>query len=196
MQALQTNGNNYTFYDYKFSKTTVRYVVMSDTKAVFMLLLPCGMEDKVNDTFEKVIVNDGGYPNHLDWYAGSLVHLHLAHHTTPMPDATFKLSETTKQNVRPTKDSKRSFNKKQLVALVVAVLAIIAGGGYLWHIKHSEGDKPDFTFLKILRDTTNTDVKKDTINDFILNPSDQIVPNDTIKSELIDDISDTIKTNI
>ena len=96
MQALQTNGNNYTFYDYKFSKTTVRYVVMSDTKAVFMLLLPCGMEDKVNDTFKKVIVTDGGYPNHLDWYAGSLVHLHLAHHTTPMPDATFKLSETTK----------------------------------------------------------------------------------------------------
>ncbi len=87
---------SYTFYDYKFSKTTIRYVVMNDTKNVFLVLLPNGMESEMNTTFEKVIVEKKGYYNHLDWFAGSLVHVHLAHHTTPMPDATFKLSESTK----------------------------------------------------------------------------------------------------
>lgn len=94
-----------------------------------------------------------------------------------------KLGETTKQNVRPTKDSKRSFNKKLLVALVVAVLAIIAGGGYLWHIKHSECDKPDFTFLKILKDSTSIDIKKDSTSGFLLNPSDSIEVGDSNKAE-------------
>lgn len=90
------NTTKATFYDYEFSKTIVRYVVMNDTKSVFMVLLPKGMEQLMNTTFEKVIIDDNGYPNHLDWFPGSLVHIHLAHHTTPMPDATFKLSESTK----------------------------------------------------------------------------------------------------
>ncbi len=84
------------FYDYKFFKTTARYVVMEDTKATFLVLIPNGMEDLMNTTFEKVVIDDKGYPNHLDWYPGSLVHLHLSHHTTPMPDNSFKLSESTK----------------------------------------------------------------------------------------------------
>ena len=107
-----------------------------------------------------------------------------------------KLDEAAKQKVRHTKDVKKSFNKKMLVALVVAAIAIFAGAGYLLHIKDSKGDRPDFKFLKILRDTTKTDIKKDTINDFILNPSGEIAPDDTIESKIIDNIGDTIKTNI
>ena len=107
-----------------------------------------------------------------------------------------KLDEAAKQKVRHTKDVKKSFNKKMLVALVVAAIAIFAGAGYLLHIKDSKGDRPDFKFLKILRDTTKTDIKKDTINDFILNPSGEIAPDDTIESKIMDNIGDTIKTNI
>ena len=69
------------------------------------------------------------------------------------------------------------------MALVVAVLAIIAGGGYLWHIKHSECDKPDFTFLKILKDSTSIDIKKDSTSGFLLNPSDSIEVGDSNKAE-------------
>lgn len=37
----------YSGTDYKFGKTTVRYVVMNDTKAVFMLLFPNEYSDKI-----------------------------------------------------------------------------------------------------------------------------------------------------
>lgn len=107
-----------------------------------------------------------------------------------------KSDETTNQKDSHTKAGKKPFNKKLLVALVIAAIAIFAGAGYLLHIKDSEGDRPDFNFLKILRDSTKTDMKKDTINDFILNPSDEIAPDDKIESKIIDNIDDTIQTNI
>ncbi len=96
IKKIETQNERYSFYDYIFNKTVVRYVVIKETGNVFMQLLPIGLEEKTNLIFDKVIVEDSGYANHLDWYPGSLVHLHFSHHTTPMPDNSFKLSESTK----------------------------------------------------------------------------------------------------
>lgn len=96
MAQNETQNERYSFYDYIFNKTIVRYVVIKETKNVFLQLLPTDIAHKANSIFDKVIVEDSGYVNHLDWYPGSLVHLHFSHHATPMPDNSFKLSESTK----------------------------------------------------------------------------------------------------
>ena len=90
-------GKNYSYCDYKFDKTTVRYVVMNDGGNTFMLLIPAGMEHLVNDTYETVQTMDGGYPDNYDWMPGSLVHVHLTHHMTPMADSGFKFSQSSMQ---------------------------------------------------------------------------------------------------
>lgn len=97
MERKFSENNRYKNYDYIFEKTTVRYVVMKDTEAVFMLLIPNGTEGMINDTYASVKLNDNGFPNHRDWFPGSLVHAHLAHHCTPMYENSLKLSETTKK---------------------------------------------------------------------------------------------------
>lgn len=90
-------NKNYICTDYVFEKTTVRYVIMNDTKAVFMLLFPNEYSEKIVDNYETVKKRDNGFPNHCDWYAGSLVHLHLSHHYTPMCENSYKMSESTKK---------------------------------------------------------------------------------------------------
>ncbi len=95
---MQKNDRkNYTYTDYTFGKTTVRYVVMNDTKAVFMLLFPTDMTERVCDCYDTVRLNEMGFPNNCDWYAGALVHLHLSHHYTPMCENSYKMSESTKK---------------------------------------------------------------------------------------------------
>ena len=89
--------SKYTKKDYKFEKTTVRYIVMNDTKSTFMIMFPNGYEDRINDRYETVKINDDGFPNTCDWFAGSLVYLHLSHHYTPMYENGYKLSESTKK---------------------------------------------------------------------------------------------------
>lgn len=44
MNKTKGHTKNYTHYDYKFEKTTVRYVITDEEKAVFMLLIPNGTE--------------------------------------------------------------------------------------------------------------------------------------------------------
>lgn len=96
MKKITESMKNYTYTDYIFSKTTVRYIVMNDSKAVFMLLFPNDFSHMVTTEFETVKYRENGFPNHCDWYAGSLVHLHLAHHCTPMYENGYKMSESTK----------------------------------------------------------------------------------------------------
>jgi len=88
---------NYTYYDFSFEKTTVRYIVMNGSKNVFMLLIPNGMKSMINDTYETVKINDGGYFNNCDWMPGSIVHLHLSHHMSSMFDNSFKFGESIKK---------------------------------------------------------------------------------------------------
>ena len=58
MEVKSVNRKNYKYTDYIFEKTTVRYVNIEGR--VFMLLIPNGTEDKINDDyFEKKIDDDG-----------------------------------------------------------------------------------------------------------------------------------------
>ena len=78
MKIESGKEKNYQFTDYIFEKTTVRYVIVE--QKVFMLLLPNEIKHKNNDDYFTKKYNEDGFPNHLDWFPGSLVHLHLAHH--------------------------------------------------------------------------------------------------------------------
>lgn len=97
MKTKITNNENYSCKDYIFDKTTVRYVIMHETESVFMLLIPNGTEDKINDDYFTKKIIDEGFPNHMDWFPGSLVHLHLSHHATPIYENGLKYSESTKK---------------------------------------------------------------------------------------------------
>ncbi len=103
---------NYTYYEYTFDKTTVRYIVMNETKSTFMILFPNDMSELVFDDYMTVKFDDSdGYPDHRDWLSGSLVHLHLSHHMNSMYDNSFKFGESDKglifdrQEVEKTDDS-------------------------------------------------------------------------------------------
>ncbi len=93
---MQMTEKNYSFTDYKFDKATVRYIVMNDTKATFMLIFPSDIKNKLVDRFESVKLQEKGFPNNCDWFAVVLVHLHLSHHYTPMYENSYKMSESTK----------------------------------------------------------------------------------------------------
>lgn len=85
---------NYSYTDYVFEKTTVRYVNFENK--VFMLLIPNGTENKINDDYYTKVINDEGFPNHMDWFPGSLAHVHLAHHATPIYENGLKYSQSTR----------------------------------------------------------------------------------------------------
>ncbi|MGN0178019.1 MAG: glycoside hydrolase family 36 protein [Monoglobaceae bacterium] len=89
--------DNYQYMDYIFEKTTVRYIVMNDTEGTFMLMIPNGVTDLINDTFKTVKISDDGFPDNRDWFVGSLVHLHLSHHCTPVYNNSLKFSESTRK---------------------------------------------------------------------------------------------------
>ncbi len=84
---------NYTFKDYTFGNTTVRYVILDETKNVFMLLLPTNRLDEVNDTYKAVTV-DTDFPYNKDFAGGTLCHLQLAHHFRSPLASSNKMSES------------------------------------------------------------------------------------------------------
>ena len=86
----------YTFYDYIFEKTTVRYVVMNKSKNVWMSIFPNEFVEKINSNYDTVKTNVDDFPDNRDWFAGSLVHLHLGHHMTSMYENSYKFGESTK----------------------------------------------------------------------------------------------------
>lgn len=72
MKRLEGHKKNYTYIDYRFEKTTVRYVITDEEKAAFMLLIPNGCESRINDDYYTKKLNDEGFPNHMDWYPARL----------------------------------------------------------------------------------------------------------------------------
>lgn len=103
---------NYTFKDYTFGKTTVRYITLNETKAVFMLLIPSSRIDEINDTYKTINVGED-FPFNKDFAGGALCHIHLAHHfhspiasSMKMGEAFFKLAfksqEVIKENGKTT----------------------------------------------------------------------------------------------
>jgi len=136
MTAKMGTLKNYTYYDYEFEKTTVRYVVMNDSKSVFMLLIPNGMQELINDTYETVKIDDGGYSNHKDWMPGSIVHLHLSHHMNSMFDNSFKFGESIK---------KLKFDKQECLNdgkcdIIKTYVKADEGYGVCHILKHYEGE--------------------------------------------------------
>ncbi len=120
MIKTTTNNEKFTFYDYRFDKTILRYVVINENKSIFLCLLPTDKEHLMNTAFEKVIIDNNGYPNHLDWFSGSLVHLHFSHHTTPMYDNSLKSSESTKALKFDYQDIEEDENKQIIKTYLTA----------------------------------------------------------------------------
>ena len=69
----------YEAKDYVFGNTIVRYVIMNDTKKVFLNLLPKGTEHLVDDRYESY-PEDSQFMDCVDFESGALAHLHLSHH--------------------------------------------------------------------------------------------------------------------
>lgn len=84
---------NYTAKEYVLGTTRVRYVIENDTKRVFLILLPLDCESEVCDRYETYHI-DGQFDDHVDWYAGTLAHIHLAHHTKSPYCNTSKLGQS------------------------------------------------------------------------------------------------------
>ena len=70
---------NYKFNDYVFGETVVRYVIMNETKRVFMMLIPKDTLSDVCDDYNSYPIVSQFGDNH-DYCAGALCHLHLSHH--------------------------------------------------------------------------------------------------------------------
>ncbi len=86
-------SKNYTYKDYIFGKTTVRYVILNESKNVFMLLIPSNRTDEINDTYESVNLGKD-FPYNKDFAGGTLCHLHLSHHFRSPLAGSFKMSES------------------------------------------------------------------------------------------------------
>lgn len=95
MKIESGNKKNYKYTDYIFEKTTVRYVNIDGR--VFMLLIPNGTEDKINDDYLERKINDDGFPSSLNGGNSLLVHLHLSHHRTAYYENSLKNSESTEK---------------------------------------------------------------------------------------------------
>ena len=70
---------NYTFNDYIFGETVVRYIIMNDTKKVFMMLIPIDTLSCICDDYDSYPIVSQFGDNH-DYHSGALCHLHLSHH--------------------------------------------------------------------------------------------------------------------
>ncbi|MBQ7574815.1 MAG: alpha-galactosidase [Clostridia bacterium] len=69
----------YTYRDYLFGKTLLRYVISDETGRVFLNVLPQDAKKAPNETFETVRIS-GDFDDNYDWYEGALFHLQLSHH--------------------------------------------------------------------------------------------------------------------
>lgn len=129
-------SKNYTLKDYKFEKTTVRYIIMNESRVVFMLIFPNEYADRIYDNFETVKRLDGGFLNNCDWYAGSLVHLHLSHHYTPMYENSYKMSESTKKLRYERQKMENGANYTEIITYVTAD----EGYSVIHRLRHYNGE--------------------------------------------------------
>lgn len=159
MKRTEGHKKNYTYIDYRFEKTTVRYVVTDMEKAVFMLLIPNGCESKINDDYYTKKLNDEGFPNHMDWYPGSLVHIHLSHHSTPMYDNSLKLSETTKMLRFSSQEISEDENGEHIRTYLISD----EGWGATHILSHYEGEN-GFEVQTVFNNTSEREVTLEMIS--------------------------------
>lgn len=153
MERTEGKKKNYRFIDYRFSETTVRYVVMEESGAAFMQLLPQGTEEAVNDRYETVHA-PGDYPDHRDWFPGSLVHLHLAHHVNSSYGNSYKFSRSVKN----------LFFSGQVVTekedcITIETLLTAAEGYRVRHILRCYGEENGFEVQSVFENNTGRRVR-------------------------------------
>jgi len=85
--------NNYTVKEYEITNTYVRYIVLDDSKKVFLQLVPKNCDAGINDKYANFSI-DGQFADCYDFFAGSLCHIRLAHHSNPPYCNSLKLSES------------------------------------------------------------------------------------------------------
>ena len=85
--------SNYSVNEYEFNSTYVRYIILNDTKKVFLQLIPKSCNAKVIDKYDNFSI-DGQFADCYDFFAGSLCHIHLAHHNNSPYSNSLKLSDS------------------------------------------------------------------------------------------------------
>lgn len=84
---------NYTVKDYEFNTTVVRYIILEENKKVFLQLIPKNCDAKTVDKYQNFSI-DGQFADCYDFFAGSLCHIRLAHHSNPPYCNSLKLSDS------------------------------------------------------------------------------------------------------
>lgn len=87
---------NYTATDYVFDDTVVRYILMNETKEMFLQLIPKSKIGCVYDNYYTVNF-DESFPDHRDWFSGALVHLHISGDSKPSYSNGLKFSGSMKK---------------------------------------------------------------------------------------------------
>lgn len=82
---------NYTVKEYEFKNTNVRYIIVNQSKKVFLQLIPKDCNAKINDAYKKLDFNSQ-FMDSYDYFEGALCHLHLSHHSNSPYSNSFKLS--------------------------------------------------------------------------------------------------------
>ena len=85
--------NNYSVKEYEIKNTCIRYIVLDDSKKVFLQLVPKNCDAPINDKYASFSL-DGQFADCYDFFAGSLCHIKLAHHCNSPYSNSLKLSDS------------------------------------------------------------------------------------------------------
>ena len=83
----------YTYKDYEFGKTLLRYVISDETGKAFLNLLPIDAQVPVNESFRSFSAGSD-FDDQYDWYGGALFHVRLSHHAIPPYPNSYKLGDS------------------------------------------------------------------------------------------------------
>ena len=84
---------NYSVKEYKFNSTRVKYIILDESKKVFLQLLPENCDTNIIDRYYNFSCG-GQFSDSYDFYAGSLCHIHLSHHSNSPYSNSLKLSDS------------------------------------------------------------------------------------------------------
>ncbi len=129
-------SKNYTYKDYVFGRTTVRYVILNESKNVFMLLIPNSRIGEINDTYESINVGEE-FPYNKDFAGGTLCHLHLSHHFRSPLSGSFKFSESFYKLAFKSQEVLKEGNSTTVETVVEAE----EGYSVIHRLTHNDGDE-------------------------------------------------------
>lgn len=167
---------NHTAKDYLFENTLVRYIIMNETKAVFMLIVPKNKKMLLDDTFHTVQLR-GEYPDNMDWFPGSIVHLHLSHHINSSYGNSLKFS----QSVKSLKFSHQQYIEKNGCREVKTFL-LSDEGFEICHILKNYLGEVGFSVKTVFKNNSKKTVTLEMISSASLDNLSPFVSNDSSKN--------------